>query len=50
MVEDDPNDALLVKHAFDKLDAPVNLSSATNGDEALSRLDETISDDGDGPP
>lgn len=40
LVEDDQNDVLLLKHAFEKLEDPIDLETVSNGEEALSLLKE----------
>ncbi|MGM0510303.1 MAG: response regulator [Thermoplasmatota archaeon] len=40
LVEDDPNDVLLLKHAFEKLEVSLDLETFAKGEEALSFLKE----------
>ncbi len=40
MVEDDPNDIFLLKHAFEKIEIDVKIKTASKGKEALSYLEK----------
>lgn len=42
-MEDDPNDQLLIQHAFEQLDAPISISTVSNGDQALDAIEDSLS-------
>lgn len=42
-MEDDPNDQMLIQHAFEKLDTPITISAVSNGDQALNSIEGSLS-------
>jgi len=43
LVEDDPNDQMLIQHAFEKLDTPITISAVSKGDQALEAIEDSLS-------